>query len=220
VLLAMRVGERELDAAVGSLDRFVLKDIFCEAHAKIMPGIVAKNTLYGRQTILSGLYQLHRILTIFGYKTGVLARGTSVLIMLGLKLGNMAESESAHAKVDADTGLLHGTKELKFLVMPRVRTGHIVSADSYFASVPAPAELKRPGSHFIGVAKTDASRMFSQDYLAIHELSNQGEKEGVYCKTDKKVMVHCSWHSFGLAEIVTIFFQQHYPLQMERHIAG
>ena len=171
MLLAMRVGERELDAAVGSLDRFVLKDIFCEAHAKIMPGIVAKNTLYGRQTILSGLYQLHRILTIFGYKTGVLARGTSVLIMLGLKLGNMAESESAHAEVDADTGLMHGTKMLKFLVMPWIRIGCIVCADLYFASVPAAAEMKRLGLHFIGAVKT-ASRMFPQDYLARLELSN------------------------------------------------
>jgi hypothetical protein len=50
-------------------------------------------------------------------------------IMLRLKLVETAESESAHAEVDADTGLLHGKKVPKFLVMPWVRTGHIVCAD-------------------------------------------------------------------------------------------
>ena len=44
-------------------------------------------------------------------------------IMLRLKLVETAESESAHAQLDADTGLLHGTKVLKFLVMPWIRTG-------------------------------------------------------------------------------------------------
>jgi hypothetical protein len=80
-------------------------------------------------------------------------------IMLRLKLVETAESERAHAEVDADTGLLHGTKVLKFLVMPWVRTGRIVCADSYFASIPVAAELRRLGLHFIGVVKT-ASRMF------------------------------------------------------------
>ena len=67
--------------------------------------------------------------------------------------------------------------------MPWVRTGCIVCANSYFASVPAAAELKRLGLHFTGVVKT-ASRMFPQDYLARLELSNQGEREGVYCKAE------------------------------------
>ena len=39
-------------------------------------------------------------------------------IMLQLKLAETAELESAHAEVDANTGLLHGTKVLKFLARP------------------------------------------------------------------------------------------------------
>jgi hypothetical protein len=38
--------------------------------------------------------------------------------MLQLKLVETAELESAHAEVDANTGLLHGTKVLKFLARP------------------------------------------------------------------------------------------------------
>jgi hypothetical protein len=104
-------------------------------------------------------------------------------IMLQLKLVKTAESESAHAEVDANTGLLHGTEVLKFLLMPWVRTGRIVCADSYVASVPAAAELKRLGLHFIEVVKT-ASRMFPQDYLARLKIFNRGEQEGVYCKAE------------------------------------
>ena len=103
--------------------------------------------------------------------------------MLQLKLVETAESESAHAEVDADTGLMHGTKMLKFLVMPWIRIGCIVCADLYFASVPAAAEMKRLGLHFIGAVKT-ASRMFPQDYLARLKLFNRGEQEGVYCKAE------------------------------------
>jgi hypothetical protein len=74
-------------------------------------------------------------------------------------------------------------KVLKFLVIPWVRTGCIVCADSYFAPVSAAAELKRLGLvHFIGVVKT-ASWMSPQDYLVRLELSNQGEREGVYLET-------------------------------------
>jgi hypothetical protein len=112
-------------------------------------------------------------------------------------LAETAELESARAEVDADTGLLlHGTKMLKlFLVMPWVRTGCIVCADSYFASISATAELKRLGLHFIEVVVKTPSRMFPQDYhLARLELSNQGEREGVSCK--EEVMIHCSWMSF------------------------
>ena len=91
--------------------------------------------------------------------------------MLRLKLVKTAESESTHAEVDVNAGLLHGTKVLKFLVMPWIRIGRIVCADLYFVSVPAAAEMKRLGLNFIGVVKT-ASRMFPQDYLARLELSN------------------------------------------------
>jgi hypothetical protein len=82
-------------------------------------------------------------------------------IMLRLKLVKMAESKSAHSKVGAGTGLLHGTKVLKFLVLPLARIGRTICADSHFASVPAAAELKRLRLHFIGVVET-ASRMFLQ----------------------------------------------------------
>jgi hypothetical protein len=102
--------------------------------------------------------------------------------MVRLKV-KMAELESTHnAEVDADTGLLHGIKVLTLLVMPWVRIGHIICADSYFALVPAAAELKRLELHFIGAMKT-ASQIFPHDYLARLELSNQGERKGFYCKT-------------------------------------
>jgi Transposase IS4 len=53
--------------------------------------------------------------------------------VLPLKLVT-AEDESRHAEATSG-GLLHGTNVLKGLVMPWARTGLIVAADSYFASV-------------------------------------------------------------------------------------
>jgi hypothetical protein len=107
-------------------------------------------------------------------------------------------------------------KVLKFLVMPWVSTGYIVCADSYFASVSAAAEMKRLGLvHFIGVVKT-ASWMFPQDYLVRLELSNQGEREGVYFKAegnDDPLFMAFVW-----VDIAAISFQQNHCSQMERHI--
>ena len=80
-------------------------------------------------------------------------------------------------------------KVLKFLVMPWVRAGRIVCADSYFASVPAAAELKRLGLYFIGVVKT-ASRMFPQDYLARLGLSIEVREK--VSTVRQEVMIHCS----------------------------
>jgi hypothetical protein len=89
-----------------------------------------------------------------GCKIQNTACGCTSGIILWLKLVETAELESAHAEVDPNTGLLHGMKLLKFLVMPLVRTGCIICADSYFASIPAAAEIKRLGLYFIGVVKT------------------------------------------------------------------
>jgi hypothetical protein len=72
------------------------------------------------------------------------------------------------------------------LVVPWVRTGHVVRVDSHFAPISATVKLKRLlGLHFIGVVKT-ASCMYwySQDYLSRLKLSNRGEREGIYCKAE------------------------------------
>jgi hypothetical protein len=61
-------------------------------------------------------------------------------VKLRLKLVTSAEAESAHSEAYS-SGLLHGTKVLKELVMPWASTGRIVASDSHFASVESAEEL-------------------------------------------------------------------------------
>jgi hypothetical protein len=63
-------------------------------------------------------------------------------VKLRLKLVTTAEDESARTEA-VSSGLLRGTQVLKDLVMPWARTGHIVAADSYFASIESAEELYR-----------------------------------------------------------------------------
>jgi hypothetical protein len=61
-----------------------------------------------------------------------------------------AEDESARTEA-VSSGLLRGTQVLRDLVMPWARTGHIVAADSYFASVESAEVLYKAGLRFIRV---------------------------------------------------------------------
>jgi Transposase IS4 len=73
--------------------------------------------------------------------------------MLRLKLVTAAGYESAHAEADS-SGQLRGTKVPKELVLPWDRTGRIVAADTYFASVESAEDLYKAGLRFIGAVKT------------------------------------------------------------------
>jgi Transposase IS4 len=67
---------------------------------------------------------------------------------------------------------------LKELVLPWARTGRLVVADSYFASVATAEELYRLVLRFTGVVKI-ATRRFPMKELASTELSNRGDRRGL-----------------------------------------
>jgi Transposase IS4 len=98
-------------------------------------------------------------------------------VMLRLRLVKTAEEESTHIHEGAD-GLLHGTKILKFLILPWQFSDRMVCADSYFASVGAAEELRRMRMRFIGVVKT-ATKKFPMSYLSNIELHERGDRRGV-----------------------------------------
>jgi Transposase IS4 len=95
-------------------------------------------------------------------------------VMLRLKLVTTAEDESARIEA-ASSALLHGTKVLKELVMPWARTGRIVGADSYFASVESAEELYKAGLRFIGVLKT-ATRRYPMSEESRIEFGSRGDR--------------------------------------------
>ena len=99
-------------------------------------------------------------------------------VMIRLKLVKGA-AENAALK-SQDPGGLHGTRIMKFLVAPWANSGRVVSADSYFASVPCALALKGMGLRFIGVVKT-ATKEFPQTYLSTVELPQKGDYKGVLC---------------------------------------
>ena len=98
--------------------------------------------------------------------------------MIRLKLVKGAAENAALES--QDPGGLHGTRVMKFLVQPWANSGRVVSADSYFASVPCALALKDMGLRFIGVVKT-ATKEFPQTYLLTVELSQKGDYKGVMC---------------------------------------
>jgi hypothetical protein len=103
-------------------------------------------------------------------------------VMLHLKIAKTAEEEDHHSRMD-DTGLLHGTSVLKYLVEPWAFSEQIVCADSYFASVGAALELQRIGLCFIGVVKT-ATHQFPMHYLSRVELQQRGDRYGLVTQSN------------------------------------
>ena len=80
-----------------------------------------------------------------------------------------------------DDGNNHGTKVLKFLVEPWVRTDCCVCADSYFVSVNAVTVMRTMGLHFIGVVKM-ATKKFPMSYLSNLELVQHGDYKGLVAR--------------------------------------
>ena len=97
-------------------------------------------------------------------------------IMIRLKLVKGAIDNEVLAGVDEES--LHGTRVMKELVAPWAHSGRVVSADSYFASVPCALALHAMGLRFIGVVKT-ATRQFPMNYLSTVELPQKGDYKGV-----------------------------------------
>lgn len=113
-----------------------------------------------------------------------LACGVSgVMLCLKLVKTSLAEEEGREAieEEDENTEFNHGTKILKMLVQPWIRSDRIVCADSYFASVATAEEMKRLGLRFIGVVKT-ATRRFPLRWLSTVELVNRGDRKGLVAK--------------------------------------
>ena len=94
-------------------------------------------------------------------------------IMMRLKLVKTAEEDSTHTVVDTETGILHRTRLLLFLINPWMYTGRTVVGDSYFASVGAAKQLENVGMGFIGVVKT-ATRRLPMTYLSKLEMQTRG----------------------------------------------
>jgi Transposase IS4 len=118
-------------------------------------------------------------------------------IMLRLKLVTTVEDENdclqMHEEDDARL-LLHGTGVLKHLIIPWVRSGRIVCADSYFASVGTAEELLRLGLRFIGVVKT-ATRRYPMRALSTLELEQRGDSHGLvsYGSDGQPQMLAFTW---------------------------
>ena len=75
-------------------------------------------------------------------------------IMMRLKVVKQEEDYSDTESDEDSTTLGHGVKLLKELISPWTRSGRLVCANSYFASVQAAETMYREGFKFIGVVKT------------------------------------------------------------------
>ena len=105
-------------------------------------------------------------------------------IMMRLHVVKGAENERLEAlrrrnNVDDDDEpgeeeVLHGAHVMAHLVKPWWRSGRVVCADSYFASVPAAKVLHDNGLKFIGVIKT-ATRQFPMQWLSSQVLQSRGD---------------------------------------------
>ena len=82
--------------------------------------------------------------------------------MIRLKLVKGATENAALES--QDPGCLHGTRVMKFLVQPWANSGRVVSADSYFASVPCTLALMGMVLRFIGVVKTATKEFHKRTY--------------------------------------------------------
>jgi hypothetical protein len=109
-----------------------------------------------------------------------------------------ADSNSMYipGKVMQAPGFLgHGTAVLKELVSPWVRTGRVIAADSYFASVKAARELFKMGLRFVGVVKT-ATKQYPMDALSRVQFTSQRMWKGLIHKggemaDDPDVLAFC-----------------------------
>jgi Transposase IS4 len=101
-------------------------------------------------------------------------------VMLRLRLVKTAEEEATHTMEGAD-GLLHGTKILKYLILPWQFSDRMVCADSYFASVGAAEEFRRMRMRFIGVVKT-ATKQYPMAYLSNIELHERSDRRWVVAR--------------------------------------
>ena len=98
-------------------------------------------------------------------------------IMMQLKLVKTSYGEDIHSP-EEHNGLLHGTKVMLNLLQPWVnKQRHVVSADSYFASVQACDDLNKRGLRFIGVAKT-ATIGFCMEFFSEIDIARMGLWKG------------------------------------------
>ena len=63
--------------------------------------------------------------------------------MMRIKLVKNAEEELTHTIPDAETGLLHGTRVLLYLIGPWTYSLRTVVGDLYFSSVGSAEELEK-----------------------------------------------------------------------------
>ena len=107
-------------------------------------------------------------------------------VMIRLKLVKSSREEATlneDNEIEGNQNLNHGTKVLKSLVEPWIRSDRIVCADSYFASVNAVEELTNMGLRFIGVVK-NATKKFPMSFLSTYELQTRGDWKGLVTKNE------------------------------------
>ena len=85
--------------------------------------------------------------------------------MIILKIFKTCPEEAVDSIVEYYNGMLHGTKVLISLIIPRDNSNCVVCADSYFTSVGYVKMLKQIGLRFIGVVKT-ATKQFPMKHLS------------------------------------------------------
>jgi len=125
-------------------------------------------------------------------------------IMLRLKIVKSAAKEEVIAaaaadedndeEVDADEAG-KGTRVLLELVHPWQDSGHLVTADAYFASVEAALKMKEVGLYFIGNVK-QCSRRFPMEVLGNTILPKQGCQSvlaSINDDTGETVLVAIAW---------------------------
>jgi hypothetical protein len=115
-------------------------------------------------------------------------------VMLKLRLVKSKQAET-RASPGLDHSVGHGTAVLKELVSPWARTGRVIAADSYFASVEAARELFKMGLRFVGVVKT-ATKQYPMDALSRVQFTGRGMWKGLIHKgreaaDDPDVLAFC-----------------------------
>lgn len=113
-------------------------------------------------------------------------------VMLRLRIVKSKRAE-ANSSPGLDHSVGHGTAVLKELVAPWARTGRVVAADSYFASVEAARELFKIGLRFVGVVKT-ATKQYPMDALSRVQFASRGMWKGLLHKgqgDDPDILAFC-----------------------------
>jgi hypothetical protein len=99
-------------------------------------------------------------------------------VMLRLRIRKTA----THDRQGHDTETGHSTAILKELVSPWARSGRVVVADSFYASVEAARELFKIGLRFVGVVKI-VTRQFPMAALGRVQFQGRGEWKGLIHKS-------------------------------------